>query len=137
VPFLVASPYTGTYNSQSQTYGTYVSGACGASPLPSCPNYGTPTDPHLYVHDFGSILAFVEYNFQYPEFIAQPYYADYNAPDWGGSPPNNTNVPLSDFFGLYPSQRPFVPITTDKPYTWFKNANNNEIPGYPGAPDED
>jgi hypothetical protein len=51
VPLLVVSPYTGT-GSQQSGYGNYVSGACGASPLPSCPNLGTNNE---FVHDFGSI----------------------------------------------------------------------------------
>ena len=95
VPLLVVSPYTGTGNAQTG-YSTYVSGKCGASPLPSCPNFGTN---HVYVHDFGSILAFTEYNFGMPFIDGPPDdgYADYNAPDWG---PNRGNVPLSDFFGM-------------------------------------
>ena len=53
MPFLVVSAYTGTI--KNGVYSGYVSGACGASPLPSCPNEAFP-----YVHDFGSILAFIE-----------------------------------------------------------------------------
>jgi hypothetical protein len=132
VPLLVVSPYTGTGNAQTG-YSTYVSGKCGASPLPSCPNFGTN---HVYVHDFGSILAFTEYNFGMPFIDGPPDdgYADYNAPDWG---PNRGNVPLSDFFGLYPNPRPFVSITTDETYTYFEGANSTLIPGYPGDPDDD
>jgi hypothetical protein len=59
VPLLVVSPYTGTY--KNGTYSGYVSGACGASPLPACPNKVPP-----YLHDFGSILRFTEYNFSMP-----------------------------------------------------------------------
>jgi phospholipase C len=131
VPLLVVSPYTGTGNQQTG-YSGYVSGACGASPLPSCPNNVFP-----YVHDFGSILAFTEYNFgmsniTYPE----PYYADYNAPDWGSG---HSNIPLSDFFGLYPTTRPFVSINTDKDYKFFEGANSGDFPGstYPADPDDD
>jgi hypothetical protein len=108
----VVSPYTGSVNN-GQVYSSYVSGACGASPLPSCPNKVYP-----YVHDFGSILAFTEWNFNFnPRFIAQPSYADYNAPDWDT---NHTIPPLSDFFGLS-QPRPFVSISTPKPYTFFEN----------------
>jgi hypothetical protein len=111
VPLLVVSPYTGTY--KNGTYSGYVSGACGASPLTPCPNKTFP-----YVHDFGSILAFTEWNFNFnPGFIAEPYYADYNAPDWGAK---RNNIPLSDFFQLPVNQpRPFVSILTQKDYTFF------------------
>ena len=63
VPLLVVSPYTPP---------GYVSGACVGT---SCTN-----DQFPYQHDFGSILAFTEYNFTM-QFIAKPFYADYNAPD--------------------------------------------------------
>jgi phospholipase C len=110
VPLLVASPYTGTY--KNGTYSGYISGPCGASPLPPCPNNVFP-----FVHDFGSILAFTEYNFNMP-FIYQGtnYYADWNAPDW--STDHKTVVPLSDFFPLS-APRPFVSILTQKDYTFF------------------
>ena len=52
VPLLVVSAYTGVLN--NGTYSGYVSGACA---LGSCPNNVFP-----YVHDFGSILAFIEWN---------------------------------------------------------------------------
>jgi hypothetical protein len=45
VPLMVVSPYTGTKNADG-SYSGYVSGACGASPLPPCPNKTFP-----YVHD--------------------------------------------------------------------------------------
>jgi hypothetical protein len=64
----------------------------------------------LYVHDFGSLLAFTEWNFGFnPQFIAEPYYADYNAPDWSSD--HQSHVPLSDFFQLPLNQpRQFVPV---------------------------
>lgn len=90
VPFMVASEFTGTNTSGQIT--NYISGACGSN---GCNNNTFP-----YQHDFGSILAFTEHNFGLsPQFIAQPYYADYNAPDW--STDHITHVPLSDFFSLY------------------------------------
>ena len=62
VPLLVVSEYTPA---------GYVSGA-----LPS------PGRQPIYEHDFGSILAFTEWNFNFnPQFVAEPYYADYNALD--------------------------------------------------------
>ena len=58
----------------------------------------------------GSILAFTEWNFNFnPQFIAEPNYADYNAPDWGPSGPPGGNVPLLDFFQLS-QPRQFVPV---------------------------
>jgi len=89
------------------------------------------------VHDFGSVLAFVEYNFNLPFIDGPPDdgYADYNAPDWSSD--HKSHVPLSDFFGLYQNPRQFVAITTDEPYTWFETASSRDIPGYPGDPDDD
>ncbi len=129
VPLLVVSPYTGTYNQQAQTYSGYVSGACGASPLPSCPNNVYP-----YVHDFGSILAFTEWNFKFnPQFIDGPDkgYSDYNAPDWDA---NHTIPPLSDFFGLSQT-RSFMSITTSEPFSFFQQYYQNG--GTPTGPDDD
>jgi phospholipase C len=109
VPLLVVSPYTGTKN-QDGSYSGYVSGPCVGN---VCNNNRFP-----YQHDFGSILAFTEYNFTMP-FIYQDtnYYADWNAPDWGQG---RNNIPLSDFFPLS-TPRPFVPISTPKDYTFFQN----------------
>jgi len=112
VPLLVVSEYTPNY----------VSGACGTGEQNQCPYYGQNNNS-MYVHDFGSILAYTEWNFGFnPEFIAPPPgYADYNAPDWG---PQRNNVPLSDFFGLWtpPNSNPrkFVSITTPYGYTCFQ-----------------
>jgi len=107
------SAYTGTPGQNGVT--GYVSGACSAS---TCPNFGTN---NVYLHDFGSILAFTEWNFNFsPQFIdgADKGYADYNAPDWGGTP-NGGQVPLLDFFPLT-QPRTFVPVPTAPwPYTCF------------------
>ena len=120
VPFLVVSAWTGTQTQNGVT--NYVSGACSPS---TCPNYG---QNNVYVHDFGSILAFTEWNFNFsPKTIdwADKGYADYNAPDWGpGGAGNPSNVPLMDFFGLS-QPRQFGPIsTTPYPYTCFTNWGN-------------
>ena len=107
VPFLVVSAYTGTYNQNNGTYSGYVSGACGQSPLPPCPNEAFP-----YKHDFGSILAFIENNFLGSTAIgsinAQNNYkfADAFAPDYRAQP---LNIPLADFFPLS-TPRPFQAI---------------------------
>jgi phosphoesterase family protein len=118
VPLLVVSEYTGA----STSGGGYISGKCGTS----CTNNKFP-----YQHDFGSILAFTEYNLGLP-FIAQPYYADYNAPD-NVAP----NVPLSDFFSLCTTtcaSRAFFPIpVTNYPASFFQNyyATHNATPAGP------
>ena len=97
VPLLVVSPYTKA---------GYVSGSCQLN----CPNLKFP-----YIHDFGSILAFTEYNFGMP-FIdaADKGYADYNAPD-----NQHGNVPLSDFFSLS-NKRSFTNIATPQPFNFFQ-----------------
>jgi len=119
VPFLVVSEYTGA----STSGGGYISGPCTP---PNCPNLNP-----IYQHDFGSILAFTEFNFNLPK-IASPVYADNNALDAVG-----TNIPLSDFFPLCTptcAGRSFFPIpVTNYPASFFKNyyATNNATPTGP------
>lgn len=116
VPFLVVSEYTGTYSNGQ--FSSYVSGACGQGETNQCPFFG---QNNVYVHDFGSILAYTEWNFGIPQIdLTAPGYADSNAPD-----SQNGNVPLSDFFGLWnggsnPNPRPFVSITTSVPTNCFQ-----------------
>jgi Phosphoesterase family len=111
VPFMVVSEYTGSKSGTSYT--GYVSGACTP---PSCPN----TNP-IFQHDFGSILAFTEHNFNL-QFIDQVNkgYADYNALDSA-----NGNLPLSDFFALWTNSnsagRPFVQMPTNYPASFFQS----------------
>jgi phospholipase C len=111
VPFLVVSEYTGG-NLQN---GSYISGACGPGFSASCPNMAPP-----YVHDFGSILKFTEYNFGLQNIDQSGHngYADNNALDNVG-----TNISLQDFFQLYPgSPRSFVQIpVTNYPASFFQN----------------
>ena len=92
VPLLVVSAYTPA---------GYVSGAC-QSPG-NCQNEKFP-----YIHDFGSILAFIENNFDLGIGSINPQYsfADNFAPDYKKAP---LNVPLADFFGLT-TPRQFQPI---------------------------
>jgi hypothetical protein len=129
VPLLVVSPWTGTKNPDG-TYSGYVSGACGTSPLPACPNKTFP-----FEHDFGSILRFTELNFGMPYITdPHPYYADYNAPDNNHQP---SSVPLSDFFPLPLNQpRPFVSISTQKDYTFFQKYYTT-TGSSPTGPDDD
>jgi hypothetical protein len=98
VPLLVVSPYTGIKN-QNGTYSGYVSG--------NTLTQGGEVFP--YIHDFGSILAYIENNFALTigAINSQNQYdfADGHAPDWG----NGKNIPLSDFFPLA-AARPFTPI---------------------------
>jgi hypothetical protein len=104
VPFLVVSAYTGTYDPGKKTYTGYVSGACASRG--NCQNNTAP-----YQHEFGSVLAFIEWNFLGQAAIGQidpPFpFADYYAPEWQA--PKRT-LPLLDFFPLYPTPRPFVAI---------------------------
>jgi hypothetical protein len=114
VPLLVVSQYTKA---------GHVSGACTAG----CPNNVFP-----YVHDFGSILAFTEWNFGMGQ-IAPPYYADANAPDGASG-----NVPLSDFFDLS-WKRSFTSISTPYSASFFEGyyANYGVSPTGPdGGPDD-
>jgi phospholipase C len=93
VPFLVVSAYTPA---------KYVSGT---------PSQGGETFP--YIHDFGSILAFIENNFLGSGQIGNinrsnnyPF-ADAFAPDFRQQP---LNIPLADFFPPT-TPRPFQAIT--------------------------
>ncbi len=90
------------------------SGACGTAVTPPCPNLQNP-----YIHDFGSILAFTEQNFnlQHIDLINNGY-ADYNALDWDSG---HHTTPLSDFFSLYPGGRPFVFISATQSASFFQN----------------
>jgi phospholipase C len=111
VPLLVVSEYT---------QAGYVSGA-----LPS------PGKVAKYEHDFGSILAFTEYNFGMQP-IAPPFYADANTLD-----SVNSNVPLSDFFSLS-NQRNFTNISTPYPpskFTGFYTTLQNGVYPVPTGPD--
>jgi hypothetical protein len=133
VPLLVVSAYTGTYNQQTKTYSGYVSGACGASPLPSCPNLKAP-----YIHDFGSILAFTEWNFLGTTeigTIGQDNYpfADEYAPEWNRG---HGVVPLLDMFPLT-TARPFQQIIVPPGYgaSYFQNYFTNNPTQSPSGPD--
>ena len=113
VPLLVVSEYTSA---------GYVSGA-----LPS------PDEVPEYEHDFGSILAFIEHNFNLLPIDQgdSTGYADLNALDSA-----NGNIPLSDFFKAS-NQRNFTTIQTLKDAGYFRNYSVYN-PGYiPTGPDDD
>jgi hypothetical protein len=115
----VVSPWTGVGN-QNTGYSGYISG-----------NTITQGEVFPYIHDFGSILAYIEYNFLGTSKIGtinpQYKFADAHAPDYvpGG------NVPLSDFFGL-PTARPFTPITVSPTHPLSYFTNNPAGPEGPG-----
>jgi hypothetical protein len=94
VPFMVVSQYTSP---------GYVSGACVA--VGNCPNFAAP-----YEHDFGSILAFIENNFNLgtgsinsgdcpPGAIGCSLFADNYAPELQAT--GGPYLPLGDFFNLW------------------------------------
>lgn len=149
VPLLIVSQYTQNY----------ISGSINPN------NYQGETPP--YIHDFGSILGFVEYTFGLNTFTpGTPYpcgieyftdqnceypYADFFALDspafyvytqglLGGCPPSTCPYPLSDFFNLT-TPRSFLQITGAKYNpTCFQIANVNTVhcfPDYPADPDDE
>jgi len=97
VPFLVVSAYMATGNGQQG----YVSGDTrtpGGGELPP------------YIHDFGSILAFIENNFAFGIGTINPQYqfADAYAPERMANP---QAIPLADFFCISPcTAQPFQRI---------------------------
>jgi hypothetical protein len=123
VPLLVISPFTAA--------GT-VSGACGGSGQPSCPNQIAP-----YVHDFGSILNFAETNFDLPIGQIGPTqwpFADAFAPDYNNP---QGNIPLQEFFETngVSTWRSFTSITPiNEPPSYFQT--NGSLNG-PDAGDDD
>ena len=119
VPLLFVSPYT---------QAGYVSGAI--SGLPTYP------PPLQYTHDFGSILAFIEYNFLGASGIGtiDPSYvfADAYAPDLNHPV---GNIPLQDFLQF--PYRDFTPIPIDPPYnspSYFTSFQGD--PQSPDGPDD-
>jgi hypothetical protein len=145
VPLLVVSAYTKyTGTCTSGPCVGYVSGACNPS-TGSCA--GDEVAP--YVHDFGSILNFVEYAFGtnqqalgYPNGIAQSnyQYADYFAPDSPTGGCSGCAYSLQDFFSFGQLPRTFTPITgAVYPTSCFVNPGNSSCFGtmYPADPDDD
>jgi hypothetical protein len=133
VPLLVVSAYAKP---------GYISGPCGQPGQTKCPNTNPP-----YVHDFGSILNFIEWalgqNQQFLHFTGQlsgtgispsyPY-ADVLAPDYNPNDPKSYS--LSDFFD-FTTKHAFQFISLPPGYTqytasWFENFN-----GTPTDPDDD
>jgi hypothetical protein len=132
VPLLVVSEYTPQY----------VSGMVTSLPVMYPPN-------PLYTHDFGSILAFSEYNFGLPPIAPQVNgytYADQNSLDATAPgcyiPPNNGCVPLWDFFSLGeevpPQPRSFyqIPLVNDQDTASFFEDYYHSQSATPTGPDE-
>ena len=115
VPLLVVSAYN--YRRQGAT--GYISGACGPSQQFSCPN-----EKQQYIHDFGSILNFIEYVFgnggnSIGEISPNYHYADHFAPDAFPSCPKATcPYSLSDFFNFSGGPSTFVPFTAQQGITY-------------------
>jgi hypothetical protein len=110
VPLMVVSAYN--YRPAGST--GYISGACVAPG--NCPNEKAP-----YVHDFGSILNFIEWTFgQNQPPLGAPYgigpqqypYADYFAPD-GHTVYSPNQYSLQDFFNFSGGASTFTPITLE------------------------
>jgi len=113
----------------------YISGACEP---PNCPN-----ELQQYIHDFGSILNFIEYAFGIGEISPNYHYADYFAPD-GPVVCKTCALPysLSDFFD-FSKQRTFTNFTVGlKPTQCFltptmQGCFSNFTPTDPDADDVD
>jgi hypothetical protein len=132
VPLLVV----GAYVKQVTPQGGYISGAC---PGGNCQGHEKPP----YVHDFGSVLNFIEAVFGLGEISPQYHYADYLAPDAPNSPgctPTLCPYGLFDFFNF--SQGPRKPVWIQG-YQYntscFLNPSSTACFGsnYPADPDND
>jgi hypothetical protein len=138
VPLLVVSPYVKLTNGQPG----YISGAC---PGGNCQNQEKPP----YVHDFGSILNFIEYAFGTggnplggTGGISPSYfYADWLAPDGPNNPalcsPQQCPYGLFDFFNFGQTPRPFSRILGAKYDTGSFLNPGAYFPNYPADPDDD
>jgi phospholipase C len=131
VPLLVVSAYAKQ---------AYVSGACVAPG--NCPNEKAP-----FIHDFGSILNFIEWVFgnnQLPigEISPQYHYADFFAPDAPNSPgcnPTLCKYSLKDFFD-FSTQRLFTKLPQPIKTVCFINPSDPTCFGVgfiPSDPDAD
>jgi hypothetical protein len=140
VPLLVVSAYNKHTTNGQQGFTGYISGAC-QSPG-NCQNQRPP-----FIHDFGSILNFVEYAFgQIGEVYPAYHYADWLARDG----PNNPTVcsrllcpyGLSDFF--YFGQTPTTfqtivlpPVLNGYNAEYFENLGTHPGDPPPQDPDDD
>lgn len=129
VPLLVVSPYVKLTNGQPG----YISGAC---PGGNCQGQEVP--PH--VHDFGSILNFIEAVFGLGDISPSYRYADYLAPDAPNSPGCTLKLcpyGLYDFFDFGQTPRTFSVIKGAKYDTGCFLNPGTCFPNYPQDPDDD
>ena len=105
--------------------------------------YSCPNEQEKHIHDFGSILNFVEYAFGIGEISPNYEYADHFAPDGlvvcGSKCPHP--YALSDFFPSFTSPRTFTPLTAPFTTECFivpnqQNCNGKNFTG-PEDPDAD
>jgi hypothetical protein len=129
VPLLVA----GAYVKQVTPQGGYISGSCAVGVAPC-----QPAVP--FVHDFGSILNFIEAVFGLGEISPSYHYADYLAPDAPNSPkcsPTLCPYGLSDFFDFSQTARSPILIKGYKYNTSCFLNPSSCFANYPAAPDDD
>ena len=90
VPFLVVSAFMPTGTDRNPPFQGYVSG-----------DTRTQGEQAPYIHDFGSILGFVENNFNLGIGNINPdyHFADFFSPEQRATPPT---IPLADFFCAAP-----------------------------------
>jgi hypothetical protein len=140
---LVISAYNKHTANNGDGFIGYISGACGQPGQPTCPNEG----PGL-VHDFGSILNFIEWAFGTGgNFLSLPGYppssgispgyefADWLAPDGPNAGCSSCTYGLSDFFN-FSHKSSFVQITSYAYFpTTFENwgVNDGNVPTDPDA----
>jgi phospholipase C len=125
VPLLVVSSYVSP---------GYISGKCQSQG--NCQNEVAP-----YVHDFGSILNFIEYAFgqsgnSIGEISNAYHYADFLAPDARFSC-SQCLYSLADFFGGFATQHPFQSIQLPPGYTQYTAEYFENFSGTPTDPDDD
>jgi phospholipase C len=128
VPLLVVSTYAKPQ---------HISGACGVYGTPPCPSNNYQTG---LVHDFGSILGYIEYVFCNSNCEINPDYhdADYYAPD-GSFECSVCAYPLADFFGTTPIPFTYIQGAKYPPSCFTQDANSPTCfgSGYPSDPDDD
>jgi hypothetical protein len=101
----------------------------------------SPNEQQQYIHDFGSILNFIEYAFGISEISPNYHYADHFAPD-GPVVCTSCSHPysLSDFFNFSGSPSTFASFIANYPTQCFLTPNINGCFGpsfTPADPDDD
>jgi phospholipase C len=151
VPLLVISAYNAHTTNGQQGFTGYISGKCLS--VGNCPNELPP-----YVHDFGSILNFIEWalgqnqtplhftGFPPGSGISPSYaYADVLAPDTPTAPGCSQQLcpySLSDFFNFNQTPTTFQtivlpPMLVGYDAEWFENFGTHTGDPAPSDPDDD